>query len=606
MGNGNRLLKLIKHFFHIPMDALEKAQPSTHTFHNHTQGNAMIIGLDVGGTHTDVVLLGKEGLIRKYKVRTDPEDLFTTVLKGIEGVVEGIDPAAISRAVLSTTLTTNAIVQQKTPEVGMIVSAGPGIDPEHFRTNRQYYSVAGSIDHRGREVEPVNPDEIRGIAATLKSEGIRNVGIVGKFSVRNPSHELAIHDIIKNDFGKIFLGHQVSGNLNFPRRIATTFLNTTIRPIHKKFFAAVKQSLEQKGLIIPIHLLKADGGTMSFEASLDFPGQTILSGPSASVMGAIAFAPETGETLVLDIGGTTTDMAILVDRVPLLDPVGITLTQTQTQTKTLIRSLETRSIGIGGDSVVRIQNGFQTIGPDREGHAMAYGGQGPTPTDALFVLGIQTGEGREASLEGITAIARTLGLSVEEAAGEIFDLACEIILTEAGRMIDSINSKPVYTVHELQEGLQVRPKRILVLVGPAADFAARLQEISKFEVSAVPHWSVANAIGAALARTTCEVTLFGDTQQEIVSAPEENFAEPVNRNFDKELAVEKAYGLLREKALKIGADTDDLEMEVIESLQFNMVRGFYTAGRNIRVKVQVKPGLIHGYRTIAERLTSDA
>ncbi|WP_373501956.1 hydantoinase/oxoprolinase family protein [Desulfococcus sp.] len=562
----------------------------------------MIIGLDVGGTHTDVVLLGKEGLIREYKVRTDPEDLFTTVLRGIERVIEGIDPAGISRAVLSTTLTTNAIVQGKNPEVGMIVSGGPGIDPEHFRTNRHYYSVAGSIDHRGREVSPVNPEEIRGIARILKAEGIRNIGIVGKFSVRNPAHELAIHDIIQDDFGKIFLGHHVSGNLNFPRRIATTFLNTTIRQIHKKFFAAVKQSLEQKGLLIPIHLLKADGGTMSFEASLDFPGQTILSGPSASVMGAIAFAPENEETLVLDIGGTTTDMAILVDRAPLLDPLGITLNQTQT----LIRSLETRSIGIGGDSAVRIQDGALTIGPDREGPAMAYGGKVPTPTDALFVLEIQKGEGREASIAGITPIAQALGLSVEAAAETIFDQACRIILTEAGRMIDAINSKPVYTVHELQEGLQVRPKRILVLGGPAPDFACRLQALSTYEVRAVPHWSVANAIGAALARTTCEVTLIGDTQQEIAFAPGEDFSEKVDRNFSKEAAVEKAYGLLRKKALRIGAEMEDLEMEVTESLQFNMVRGFYTAGRNIRVKVQVKPGLIHGYSAILERLSSGA
>lgn len=603
MEQGSRWLRWIKSFFHAPADAPDNPRPpSALTLQKIAQGNAMIIGLDVGGTHTDVVLLGKEGLIREYKVRTDPEDLFTTVLTGIERVIEGIDPANISRAVLSTTLTTNAIVQGKNPEVGMIVSGGPGIDPEHFRTNRLYYSVAGSIDHRGREVSPVDPEEIRGIARILKAEGIRNVGIVGKFSVRNPAHELAIHDLIQDDFGKIFLGHHVSGNLNFPRRIATTYLNTTIRQIHKKFFAAVKQSLEQKGLMIPIHLLKADGGTMSFEASLDFPGQTILSGPSASVMGAIAFAPEGEESLVLDIGGTTTDMAILVNRAPLLDPVGITLDQTHT----LIRSLETRSIGIGGDSAVRVRNGTLTIGPDREGPAMAYGGKVPTPTDALFVLGIQQGEGREASVTGIASIARALGISLEAAADAIFTKACEIILAEAGRMIDAINSKPVYTVHELQEGLQVRPRRILVLGGPAPDFAGRLQSISAFEVQAVPHWSVANAIGAALARTTCEVTLVGDTQQEIAFAPEEDFSEKVDRNFSKEAAVEKAYGLLREKALRIGAEMEDLEMEVTESLQFNMVRGFYTAGRNIRVKVQVKPGLIHGYTSILEKLAAGA
>src|SRR5690606_2548852 len=100
-------------------------------------------------------------------------------------------------------------------------------------------------------------------------------------------------------------------------------------------------------------ILKADGGTMSFESSIDFPGQTILSGPAASVMGSIAFAPENEETLVLDIGGTTTGMAILIHQVPLLNPSGIQLGNF----KTLIRSLETHSIGLGGDSAVRLENG---------------------------------------------------------------------------------------------------------------------------------------------------------------------------------------------------------------------------------------------------------
>ncbi len=159
------------------------------------------------------------------------------------------------------------------------------------------------------------------------------------------------------------MGHQISGNLNFPRRIATTFLNTTIRPIHKKFFEAVKKSLEKKGLSVPIHILKADGGTMSIEASINFPGQSILSGPAASVMGAIAFASEEEDTVVLDIGGTTTDIAVLINRAPLLEPLGITLGPY----KTLIRSLETCSIGVGGDSVVRAKNGRVEIGPDRIG-----------------------------------------------------------------------------------------------------------------------------------------------------------------------------------------------------------------------------------------------
>jgi len=407
--------------------------------------------------------------------------------------------------------------------------------------------------------------------------------------------------LIKDHFGKIFLGHRTSGNLNFPRRIATTFLNATVRQTHRKFFEAVQNTLKEKGLNIPIHILKADGGTMSFEASVESPAQTILSGPAASVMGAIAFAPENEDTLVMDIGGTTTDMAILINRAPLLAPLGIALGDY----KTLIRSLETHSIGVGGDSVIRIQDGQVQIGPERSGPAMAFGGTTPTPTDALVVLNLMKIGNKETAAIGIGSIAKELGTSIEEAANEILTSACQKILEEAGNMIERINSKPVYTIHEIQEGYKVKPKTVLILGGPAPYFARRLEELSDFNVGVVPQWHVANAIGAAIARTTCEVTLFADTERGIATAPEESFNENVSKNFSKETAVEKAYQLLREKAVRFGATADDLETEVIEDSQFNMVRGFYTAGKNIRVKVQVRPGLISGYEEVVQNLLGD-
>ncbi|OQX11154.1 MAG: hydantoinase [Desulfobacteraceae bacterium IS3] len=559
----------------------------------------MIIGLDVGGTHTDAVLLGDEGLIREVKVFTDADDLFATVLTGLEKITEGIPPEKITRAVLSTTLTTNAVIQKKIPEVGMIVSSGPGIDPEFFRTNEHFFAVSGSIDHRGREVSPVDKTEVLHVAEMLKEKGIRNVGIVGKFSCRNPSHELKIYNLIKNSFGKIFLGHRVSGNLNFPRRIATTYLNTAVRQLHKKFFEAVIKSLEKKGLSIPIYVLKADGGTMSVDASLDFPSQTILSGPAASVMGAIAFVSEEDDTVVLDIGGTTTDIAILVNRVPLLEPLGIELGNY----KTLIRSLQTCSIGIGGDSAVRVTDGKLTVGPDRAGRAMAYGGAAPTPTDALFVLGkIKNGD-REKAVKGIEIIAKSLDKSIEDTAFQIFDIACREILAAIRKMVNAVNSKPVYTIYELREGYVVKPKQVLIIGGPAPYFARRLEELSDFKVGVVPRWGVANAIGAALARTTCEVSLFADTEQRIATAPEENFRESVSQNFSKKDALAKAYQLLKKKALQTGEkNADALETEVLEELEFNMIRGFSTIGKNIRVKVQVKPGLIYDPDVVAEKL----
>jgi N-methylhydantoinase A/oxoprolinase/acetone carboxylase beta subunit len=560
----------------------------------------MIIGLDVGGTNTDVVLLSDEGIVRQVKVPTNQSDLLNSVWTGLEEVTRDIPPESIHRTVLSTTLTTNCIAECKLTPVGMIVSSGPGIDPEHFRTGEYYYAVSGSIDHRGREICPIDPTEIEAIASRLKAEGIRHVGVAGKFSTRNPRHELQIKEILGDDFEYIILGHTISGNLSFPRRIATAYINATVYPTHKRFFEAVRSSLERKGFTFPIYILKADGGTMSLDSSLGYPGQTILSGPAASVMGSLPFASQSEETLVLDIGGTTTDMAVLIQQVPLLDPLGIEIGGY----KTLIRSLKTHSIGLGGDSVVRLIDGRLKIGPDRQGPPMAYGGPAPTTTDALFVLGQIVEGDREASWRGLSPLAEQMGVSVEEAARRIFDEACKNILSAAADMIADINSKPVYTVHELLEGHQVKPKEILVLGGPAPYFAMRFAALTDFHVTVVPQWQVANAVGAALARTTSEITLFVDTERGIASIPEEAYYEPIMKDFDRKKAVDLAYEMLRKKALQSGANPGDLEMELLEDVEFKMVRGFYTTGRNIRVRVQVKPGLIQQYRSVAGLLTS--
>lgn len=559
----------------------------------------MIIGLDVGGTHTDVVLLGKNGIEREIKVPTDESNLFNSVLTGLEKIIQKTDSSEISRIVLSTTLITNAVVQNKIPEVGMIVSSGPGIDPEYYRTNRFYSFVSGSMDHRGREIEPIDRNEIEKIAWELKKEGIRHVGVVGKFSVRNPSHEQAISRILGNFFDKVFTGHRISGNLSFPRRIATAYLNAATYSIYKNFFDAVKKSLKEKKLDIPMYILKADGGTTALDASADFPGQTIFSGPAASVMGAMPYAPERGECIVLDIGGTTTDIAVLINRVPVLNPAGINLGVH----KTLIRSLETSSIATGGDSaVIADENKKLRVGPQRLGPAMAYGGNLPTVTDALAVLGKINDCDTGRSLKGMENTAALLGIPVKEAASAVFDLACGNILSEVGVLISRINSKPVYTIHEVMENYRINPGQILLIGGPAPYFAERLGELSGCRTDVVPKWNVANAIGAATARTTCEVSLIADTEIGYVLSAEEGFREKIPAGYSMIDAVKTSFRLLREKALKRGADENSLEMEVTESLQFNMVKGFNTSGRNIRVKSQIKPGLVHGYEKISDPL----
>lgn len=557
----------------------------------------MIIGLDVGGTHTDAVLLSRQGLERQVKVSTDASDLFSTVLSGLTTLLKDIPLERIERIVLSTTLTTNAIVQQKVDPVGIIVSAGPGIDPEFFRTD-YYYSVSGSIDHRGRERQPVDEKEIELAGEKLKKAGIEYLGIIGKFSTRNSSHELIIKEILKNKFKKIFMGHQVSGNLNFPRRIATTHLNAAVYSMHKDFFNAVYKSLKEKGLKVPIHILKADGGTMSLESSMDFPGQTILSGPAASVMGTIAYAPEEKDTIVLDIGGTTTDISIFINQVPLLEPVGIQ----RGHYKSLIRSLKTYSKGIGGDSHVRVSDGNILIGPDRSGPAMAFGGHDPTPTDAMVVLGIMEDGDKAKAFQGIDSIAAELGIASVDAAKKIFHQTCTAILLEAFEMVEHINHKPVYTIHEFLKGYKIKPEKILLLGGPAEYCAKEIQELSGIETRVVPCSNVANAIGAAAARTTCEVSLLVDTEQGFAVSPEENFKISVPREYSEENVHTIALGLLNQKAIASGSDPNNIQVEVIEFKKFNIVRNFILKGKIFRTKIQVMPGLIKRFKNVCENL----
>jgi N-methylhydantoinase A/oxoprolinase/acetone carboxylase beta subunit len=318
-------------------------------------------------------------------------------------------------------------------------------------------------------------------------------------------------------------------------------------------------------------------------------------------MGAIAYAPKDKSCLVLDIGGTTTDMAVILDGAPVIAPQGIEIGSY----KTLIRALLTRSIGIGGDSVVRFQDGKLTIGPDRRGVAMAYGGPLPTPTDALCILGMTDGGDRDLAEKGLAPIADGLGITVKAAAELVFETACREILAAAEEMVAQMNSRPVYTVHEMYEGLKIRPNHLLVLGGPASQFSAKLATMFAGQVSPVPHWQVANAIGCALARTTCEVTVYADTARRVITAQGEELHEKIPAQFNLQDARDIAFSLVRKKALVRGANPDFLQMEIIEESQFNMVRGFRTTGRNIRVRAQVKPGLIHGYDPETETINRE-
>jgi len=283
----------------------------------------MIVGLDMGGTHIDAVIMQGGKIINVVKKTTNYDDLFLSIWATLKELLEGIDKSAIKKINLSTTISTNAIVENKTANVGMIIQTGPGLSNGHLAVGNQNVFINGYTDHRGQIVGNIDTNEINDAIALFKDERIDDVAIVTKFSTRNPTSELEIAELVSKHIHKITLGHTTSGKLNFPRRVNTSYLNAAVYDTFSSFSDNIKLALEKEGIQAPIAILKADGGIMSIDSAKDMPVETILSGPAASLMGIYALLDTTQDAVLLDIGGTTTDIFFLADGIPLFEPMGI-------------------------------------------------------------------------------------------------------------------------------------------------------------------------------------------------------------------------------------------------------------------------------------------
>ncbi|MEW6333910.1 MAG: hydantoinase/oxoprolinase family protein [Thermodesulfobacteriota bacterium] len=551
----------------------------------------MILGIDVGGTHTDAVLIDHTGVLKKTKVPTDDGNLLSSLLAVTSALADGDMTGRMERVVLSSTLSTNAIVQNRVDRVGMMVISGPGIAPSALNIPQDTHFLSGYVNHRGAQVLDIDPAEAAQVCHRFRAEGIGQVGIVGKFSPRNPGHELRLKAMVEPGVRHVTVGHRLSGHLNFPRRIATAYLNEAVWNRYSGFVREVLRFIRERTPGIPVYILKADGGTFDIGQSLEFPVQTILSGPAASIMGILALTNCSTDAIALDIGGTTTDISLFADGVPLFEPIGVTIEGHQT----LIRGLRTASIGIGGDSAVRVRSGLLTIGPEREGPAAAFGGPLPTPTDAMVVLGLAAVGDPVRAAAALRPVSSALACPVEQAAEMIYRETCRRIAARIRDVIGEINDRPVYTIHEMLQDRRISPRHLYVVGGPAGSMAAELGRLLGCEPHIPEHAEVANAVGAALARTTVETTLLADTERGLLTVSEEGYQTRIPPRFSAADAIRIGTDRLVEKALRMGTDPADTEIEVVEVQEFNMVRGFMTTGKNIRVKLQIKPGSIAGY-----------
>ena len=603
-----------------------------------------VLGIDAGGTHTDAVLLAcpvmAEGadapaapvarLVGCAKVRTRHNDLPRSVREVLAELAKAsmgkaapqCDFGRITRVTLGATLAVNALVQNRADSVGLAVSAGPGLDPRRFTLGRHVCVVPGGLDHRGVEVSPLRVQGLHEAATNWQTEGVAAVACVSKFSPRNAAHEQTMADAVRHAAPQMPVteGHRLSGRLNFPRRLATAYFNAAVARLHGEFLDAVEAALAGAGIRAQVRLLKADGGAVPLELSRREPVQSILSGPAASVMGVLALchgsdAMRQGCSLLLDMGGTTTDMALFVDGSPVVDRDGMRLEGR----RTLVRALATVSIGVGGDSLITVDAAAGAdmplvrrvkVGPLREGPAMAFGGAQPTLLDALNVLNSSaTAPGATtaspdvladvladavagdvaASESGIAALAAQHGLPALELAQLAVDDALQQVAAAAQALTEGVNARPIYTLAALKALREARPTHAWLVGGPACCVAHRLSQALGMPVQTPPHADVANAVGAALTLPTDALELYADTGRLVLTVPALDITERIGKSYSLNEARQRVCDLLRERLEAAGES--GARVEVTEADIFATLDDAGFGSRDIRVVCQVVPGL---------------
>ena len=571
------------------------------------KGGYMLLGLDVGGTFTDAVIIDAHRVVATAKRRTTKDNLMNGIGEALDAVLEGYDTSNIEQVTLSTTVVTNTIVEEKEQVVDLYVVTGPGRNVDDIFPVKPIY-LQGYTDHRGIVVERTPADAVRGIANMVQARsGTDLAAVSAKFGVRNPQEELSITEELKNTYHTISNGSLLSGSLNFPRRTISAYFNSAVTPVFTVFKKNVEDALSARNILAPLHILKADGGSLPMEHMVSRPVETAFTGPAATVLGLSAHGVIGNKhTVALDIGGTTTDISLWKHGKPLMTKNGVSIREYPSA----VRSFAVTSVGIGGESVIRLKNGNLTVGPERVGPSVALGGIEPTLGDALIVLGhANYGDFNLASralqdlADAIQATLRsnnvntsnnqlTLIKTASDVARLIVEKALQTIQHGINEVVKVENKRPIYVVADIVNPDVFVPEHIVVVGGTAPSLGPSIGEYLELPVTIPENAAVANAIGAALALSTIELTIHVDTKRRLLVIPELGIKQQNCTLKRAEQVVERAKEVLSEEALRLGLDTAQ-EIEVINIEDFPVVEGWQSMERLITVKVQLAAGVKH-------------
>jgi N-methylhydantoinase A/oxoprolinase/acetone carboxylase beta subunit len=326
-----------------------------------------VIGIDTGGTYTDGVLLDQKTrqVLAKTKTLTTRGDLTQCILKAIDALLPG-DPSSIKLVSISTTLATNAIAEGKGRKIALyLLGYDRGlVNRFHFQerfATSDYFFFAGGHTLEGTELSPLDVRSIQLKTKSIASE-VEAIAVSGYFSPVNSEHEeVALTVIEENCDLPVVLGHQLYARLDSIKRATTASLNASLLSILQDFLHSMLVALEQRSVQAPLMIVRGDGGLMRESVARRMPVETIHSGPAASAIGGKSLA-DVEQALVIDIGGTTTDLALLEGGRVAVSERGTSVGGFATG----VRAAKVRSIGLGGDSQIRLDMEDRLlIGPSR-------------------------------------------------------------------------------------------------------------------------------------------------------------------------------------------------------------------------------------------------
>ncbi len=317
-------------------------------------GRKLGLGIDTGGTFTDAVIvdLDTKEVITKAKAPTNHQNLSLSIDQAVNNVMEaaGIDIGLIRLVGVSTTLATNSVLEGKGARVGLI---GIGWEPKEgweLGADKERF-IQGGHDLQGRTQQPLLDEEVEAAIQEM-SEGIDALVVSSLFSVSNRSHEEMVR---KKAEGKLDLpvvaGHELTGELGVKERTVTAVLNARLIPVLDSFLGDVKKTLERMGIEASLMVFKGDGSLMNLETAVKRPVETILSGPAASAMGGKKLAG-LDDCMVIDVGGTSTDIALLDGGFPQISPEGAVIGDWRTR----VRAVNMWTAAMGGDSGIMVDD----------------------------------------------------------------------------------------------------------------------------------------------------------------------------------------------------------------------------------------------------------